>query len=294
MWVRYIGLSLAAAGCVASNDTHGAPDGGEAVVAFTRAEAKLAGEALAASIEGAAKRYGPVSPEVAAAARAAAVDASCVTSSGDGSDADGDTIPASATLTFDCSERRLGYTGTLTGTEAISDGQPNAVAWAFTASADLRASLTGPFGGSMVVDTDGTIAASQGSVVGPFRLTSDLDVVSVITNVRGIRTEVTEAIDGTVSYAPDLEWTPGGPVVIGTLAVEGAWNVMVDATSAEATLSTPTPLTFTPGCESLVTAGRVEAAFAIGASQASIAVEWSGCGQSSVIYDAGAEPLGGI
>ena len=292
MWVRHICWSLAAAGCVASN-TDGAPDAGDATAAFTRAEAKLAGEALAAGIEGAAKRYGPVAPE-AAAARAAAIDASCVASSGDASDADGDTIPASATLTFDCSERRLGYTGTLTGTEAISDGEPNAVAWAFAVSADLRASLTGPFGGSMVVDTDGSIAASQDSVVGPFRLMSTLDVISVITNVRGIRTEVSETIDGTVSYAPDLAWTPGGPVVIGTLAVDGAWNVMVDATSAEATLSTPTPLTFTPGCETLVTAGRVEAAFAIGASQASIAVLWSGCGRSSVTYDPGAEPLGGI
>lgn len=293
MWVRHICWSLAAAGCVASN-TDGAPDAGEAVAAFTQAEAKLAGEALAAGIEGAARKYGPVAPEVAAAARAAAVDPSCVTSSGDVSDADGDTIPASATLTFDCSERRLGYTGTLTGTESISDGQPDAVAWAFTANADLRASLTGPFGGSMVVDTDGTIAASQGGAVGPFRLTSTLDVISVITNVRGIRTDVTETLDGTVSYAPDLAWTPGGPVVTGTLAVEGAWNVGVDATSAEATLATPTPLTFTPGCDTLVTAGLVEAAFATGASQASITVRWSGCGQSSVTYDPGAEPLGSI
>jgi hypothetical protein len=257
---------LAAVGCVATRTEM------TEVPAFTNAQANAAGQALAAGAEETAGRFGPVAPSTFAPG--------CVTASGDTADADGDTIPATATLTFDCSQRRLGFTGTLTGTESIADGEPNALAWAFTAGVDLHASLTGPFGGSMVVDTRGAVVASQGSALGPFRLASTLDVVSTITNVRGVITDVAESLDATMSYAPDVSWSPGGPVVTGTIAVDGSWLVSVDDTAAEATLSTPVPLTTRPSCESRITAGTVEARFVAG----TITVQWSGCDRSSVTY----------
>jgi hypothetical protein len=108
-----------------------------------------------------------------------------VTTSGDMSDPDGDSIPTSARLAFDCSKRRLGFTGVLTGNEEVTDLRPNLLWWAFSATTDLHASLTGPFGGSAVVDTDGSIVASQPALVGPFLLDSTLDVISVITRASG-------------------------------------------------------------------------------------------------------------
>jgi len=288
MTVKMLVATLLATGCVTNGaggtpDGGAAPDGGQSAAAFTQAEATLAGKALAADIEGAARRYGAVAPSLARAV-------SCVAMSGDATDTDGDSIPAGATLTFDCSEQRLGYTGTLTGTESVSDTQPDALAWAFSVTSDLHAELTGPFGGSMVVDGDGSITASQGSLAGPFRLASTLGVVSVITNVRGIETDIAEELDSTLSYAPDLEWTPGGVVVTGALTADGAWTVSVGEKSADASLSTPTTLTFTPSCESRVTAGVVEASLAFGARAASIRVEWSGCGRPTVTYDVDAAP----
>jgi len=278
-------LSLVATGCVASNgDDAPAPDAGAEPVALTRAEATAAGQVLAVGIENAAETYGPVT-------LGATVDARCVVPSGDTSDADGDSIPASARLTYDCSETRLGYTGTLTGTQSVSDEQPSALAWAFSANVDLNASLTGPFGGSLVADTDGSIVASQGSIAGPYELARTLDVFTVITNVRGIRTELTETVGWTISYTPSLDWGPGGPAVVGELAADGTWIVDVNGKAVEAMLSTPTPLTLTPSCKTRITAGVATATFALGGGQASISVEWSGCNRSAVTYDTS---LGGV
>lgn len=277
MSTRIVVLSLAAMGCVNGNNNDVPDDPDRA--AFTRAEAKAGGNALAASLEDAAAIYGPIT-------LGATFAADCATPSGDASDPDNDSIPANAILTYDCSARRLGYTGTLAGTTSIADDEPNAVAWAFTGDASLHASLTGPFGGSMVTDTDGSIVASQQSVVGPYDLSLLLDVVTVITNVRGIETRVSENIDWTVSFTPQVQWTPGGVVVTGALATDGSWNVAAGKHEAEATLSTPTPLTLTPSCATRITAGLVRATFASGAGEASISVQWSGCGQSTVSYEA--------
>jgi hypothetical protein len=277
MQTKNVVLSLVATGCVASNGDD-APDAGSDAVALTRAEATAAGQVLTAGIEDAAETYGPIS-------LGATVDVQCVAPSGDTSDADGDTIPASAKLTYDCSETRLGYTGTLTGTQSVSDEQPAALAWAFSASMDLDVSLTGPFGGSLVADTSGTIVASQGSIAGPFELTRMLDVFTVVTNVRGIQTEISETVAWTISYTPTLQWNPGAPAVVGELAAEGTWIVDVSGKSLAATLATPTPLTLTPSCRTRVTAGMARATFASGGAQAAITVEWSGCNQSSVSYD---------
>jgi hypothetical protein len=279
MRTKIVVLSLVAAtGCVASNGDD-APDAGVDTVALTRAEATAAGQVLAAGIEDAAETYGPIS-------LGATVDVQCVAPTGDTSDADGDTIPANARLTYDCSETRLGYTGTLTGTQSVSDEQPDALAWAFSASTDdLDASLTGPFGGSLVANINGTIVASQRSIAGPFELARTLDVFTVITNVRGIQTSIGETVDWTISYTPTLQWNVGAPAVAGELAADGTWIVDVNGKSLTGTLATPTPLTLTPSCRTRVTAGVARATFAVGGAQAAITVEWSGCDRSSVSYE---------
>src|SRR6185312_10460292 len=78
------------------------------------ADSQTAGNSLAAEIEAGATAFGPVTEQGAAGQ-------SCITLSGDTSDADQDSIPAQATLTFACITSQNGYTGMLTGTEAVTD-----------------------------------------------------------------------------------------------------------------------------------------------------------------------------
>jgi hypothetical protein len=289
MSVRLALATLVATGCVAGEEM-GMPDAGGSPT-FTQGQARFAGEALAAGIEDTAQRFGPVAPQASnKPTPRAGLDPECVTLSGDQTDADGDSIPVSATLTFDCSKRRLGFTGILTGSETVADLQPAAIAWDFSASTTIHASLTGPFGGSAVVDTEGSMVASQGGLEGPYELASGLAVITLITNASGQETEVTEDVDLRVSFTPDLAWTPGGVVVRGRLFVDGAWSVSVGGVSGEATVATPTPLTLAPACESLITAGVVEAGFTLAGHTESISVRWSGCGQSAVTYDPEAAP----
>src|SRR5262245_53176781 len=102
-WIALV--SVLAVGCMRGGG------GGEGDDALTMAEAKAAGDALGNGIEDAAGTYGPMT--------ATGADTLCTTVTGDTGDPDGDSIPTSATLTYDCTSRALGYTGTLTGTQMI-------------------------------------------------------------------------------------------------------------------------------------------------------------------------------
>jgi len=257
--------SLAVVGCVKQDD------------GLTSAEARSAGDALAAGIEDSASGFGQVNQGTAA-------DSTCVVASGDSADPDLDSIPNNAKLTFDCASTLFGFTGTLTGTMGVVDDQPGAVAWAFTGMADLNASLTGPDGGSIVRDWSGAIVASQGSPVGPFKLQRTLDVTTVFTGARGAKTTVTEDNDWAVTFTPVATWTPGAVIVTGKLAATGSWNITVNEHAATATLATPTALTLDPACASRVTAGTVAASYVDDAGNAgTISVTWTGCGVKTVV-----------
>src|SRR5450432_3267011 len=178
---------IVAVGC-AKNDTGGTLGG---------ADAQNAGKALAAGIEDGSTTFGPVSTS------GAGVVPSCVTLTGDTTDPDQDHIPTAATLTFDCTSMAFGYTGTVTGTEMVTDAQPSAVAWAFSASADLHSTLTGPGGASITSDRSGTIVGSQSSGVGPFGLDRTLDVTTVFKNAAGAAiATVDETNAWTITYTP--------------------------------------------------------------------------------------------
>lgn len=259
-----LAIVVLGAGCVAKKDTLG------------RDQGKSAGDALGNGIEDSAASFGPVNA-------GATVDAQCATASGNTADPDADSIPTNATITFNCSAMALGYTGTLTGTEMVVDDQPAVAAWAFSATANLHAALTGPFGGTITRDWDGQIVAAQATALGPFTLARTLDAVTVFTSGNGpaaSSTTVTENNDWIVTYTPTITWTPGTIAVTGSLTATGAWNLDVDGTLANATLSTPTPLTLTPTCATRVTAGAVTGTWDSGAH--SITVTWTACGVRTV------------
>jgi hypothetical protein len=248
---------------------------------FSQAQAKAAGDSIGSSIETSAALFGPLD-------QTTSLDEGCVAVTGDPADPDMDNIPVNGTLTFACSAEGFGLVGMLTGTLAITDDQPAAQAWAFTGSANLRASLAGTGGNnSITIDRDGSIVATQASVVGPFSLAHDVDQVTVIRTGGGdgggglnpSTTNITEQASWTLTVVPMVSWTPGGLIVTGSLAATGDWNLTVDEASADATLATPTPLTLDPACATLVTAGVVTATYPVlGGGSETITVRWTGCG----------------
>ena len=179
------------AGCVQKASSTGTVD---------QADSQYAGKALAASVEDSAGGYGAVNVN--------ALDASCVTATGDTADSDGDTVPNAATLNFNCTSTALGYTGALTGTIDVTDTQPTAIAWAFTGQANLHASLTAPNQDYIISDRAGSLTATQASPVGPFSLARSLDVTTTFHAHASI--QVNETTDWTMTYTPQATWTPAG------------------------------------------------------------------------------------
>ncbi len=259
-------------GCAQSDDGGGG---------LEQTQVKAAGDALGNGIENSAATYGPMTGSGA--------DSTCVTLTGDPADPDGDAIPNDATLNYDCTAQALGYTGMLTGKLNVVDDDPETLAWAFTGSADMSASLTGPGSASLTSDWTGSLVGSQVTALGPYALDRTLDVETVFASgggdLGGARTMTTviEDNDWTVTFTPRATWTPGGVVVDGTLDATGAWNVTVDDQTLTATLATPTALTVTPSCETLLTAGVATGSYPVeGGGTATITVTWTGCGQRSV------------
>jgi hypothetical protein len=272
-WI--VAVSVAGAGIAAGGCKHDDGDG------LTQEQVRAAGDALGNGIEDSASAYGPMVMTAA--------DLGCTTLSGDTADPDGDAIPTAATLTYNCTSRALGYTGMITGTVAVTDDQPAALAWAFTGDADLHASLSSTGGAGLTSDWSGTIVGSQATGVGPFALDRALDVVSTFTaggGDLGPRTMTTVVEDNawTVTFTPTVSWSAGQLVVNGELAATGSWNVTVDENpTLTATLATPMPLVVMPSCETLLTAGVVTATYPEeGGTTATITVTWTGCGQRTV------------
>lgn len=249
--------------------------------ALSNAQVRSAGDALGNTVESSAGTFGPMAPPAQGA------DSDCVVASGDTTDADGDNIPASGTLTYACTATAIGLTGTLDGTITLTDDTPNAAAWSFTGTADLEASLTGGGGASIVTTRAGQLVATQASVLGPFSLTHDVGVTTVFTSGGDAgpaqSATVTEEGNWTLTFTPTVAWEAGQLIVRGSLEATGDWNVTVGAAAANATLSTPTPLTLDPACETRVTAGSLAATFPEeGGGEGSITVTWTGCGQRVV------------
>ena len=143
-------------------------------------------------------------------------------------------------MTFNCSDTSLGYTGTLTGSLNVTDNQPAALAWAFAGTANLHATLTGPAGGMIVTDRQGSITASQTTAVGPYTLARALTITTVLTGADHNSATVDVDNDWTITYTPTATWTPGAIIVGGKLAATGSWNVDVrGGASASATLARP-------------------------------------------------------
>jgi hypothetical protein len=249
---------------------------------LSQAEARNAGDSLAAGVEDSAKGFGRVSDGTT-------LDQPCVTMSGDTADPDADSIPNNAKLTYNCTGMLLGLTATVTGTMGVVDNQPAAATWAFTGMSDLHGSLTGGGTASIVRDVDGVIVASQLSALGPYKLQRMLDVVTVFTGERGATTTVTEDNDWSVVFTPVASWTPGGVIVTGNLAVTGTWNVTVENKVAMATLSTPAALVIDPACASLVKGGSLIATYDDDNGRShDIDVTWTGCGTRTVTQTIGA------
>ena len=240
-----------------------------------QSDSQSVGTALGSGIEASAKVFGPMNAMTTAAN-------GCVTISGDVADADQDNIPNDATLTFNCTTTSLGLTSTLTGTMSVTDDQPTAIAWAFTGSQALDATVTDQRGDNITVTTSGQLTATQQTNV--FGLERAATVTTTVTDARGQSVSVDETADWNVTFTPQATWSPGQVVVTGDLDAQGSWNVVVGDNSAAAAIATTATLALDPACDTRVTGGAVEATWASGAHTAVLDVEWVGCGQSNITF----------
>ncbi len=269
MRTAWITIAIASSGCVGSGKTQD-PNLGQA-------EAASAGDTLGAGIEQTAQTFGQIMPSPA-------VDPPCVTVSGNLEDTDQDRIPLSGYVKYACTGMNGGFTATLDGTLVVTDDDPAAAKWAFTGMADMQATFTGPLGGTSVTEWTGDLVATQAGAAGPFGLHREVTATTTITGAAGRSVVIVEDNDWTVTYTPQVTWSPGQLAVMGSLSVDGMWHVDVGDKSADAQLVSAVPLTLDPSCYSRITAGKLIAKYAGPVYGRGITVTWTGCGQRLVEF----------
>lgn len=255
-----------------------APQAQEGAEPIAGADAQMAGQALSASVEDGARFYG--GPDLSASAAA-----TCHTVTGDLTDTDGDGIPVSVSITYDCNETSGSNSASFVGTEAFADDDTAAASFDFSATSDVVLSLSGT-NGSISFARDAALAASQSGSSYSLDVSSSNTVDAVGPN--GGTYSANETIGWLTSYAPSTTWTPGQPPVAGTYSVDGAWSVVLthggNSHAAEAAVSTDVPLQLDPACETGIVGGKISAAYAGENGTSAIEVTWTGCGQKTVAY----------
>ena len=95
----------------------------------------------------------------------------------------------------------------------------------------------------------------------------------------------TQTLDWLLEFTPDGAWDPFTEAFpAGTIGYTGSWNFTVDDASADATLSTPTPIHISPTCVGYVDSGSVMIEFVERGDEGSITVTWDSCGSHSVTF----------
>lgn len=106
--------------------------------------------------------------------------------------------------------------------------------------------------------------------------------------VDGSGIHVRDQLDWAETYTPSqgASWTAPWTPLPGTLAVDGAWSIEMNAGAAGASVSTPTPLTITPSCATRVTAGVLSATVHNpDGSSHTLSVTWTACGAHTTSFD---------
>ncbi len=266
-WCAVVGVaSLAVAGCKE-----------EEPKAIGPGQSQIAGGALADSVEQGALQFQGTNP---------AAGFTCHSVSGDPSDTDQDGIPANVTVVYsNCSQSGNGVIVTLNGQQSVQDLNLSAASFDFALASDISIGVTSTAGGSIMANEDFTLTGSQPA--GGYQIDVD-GSRSVDAAGDGNTFQYDEDVAWAENYTPGSAWAPGAPLVAGTYTVNGDWAVAVDFNqenaSANANVTTVTPLSLDPACESLITGGTISASYQGPEGQRSLTVQWNGCGSHTVTY----------
>ena len=179
-----------------------------------------------------------------------------------------------------CTSTGGGITMVLNGTESVTDDEPAAKAWAFTAGYDLSVDEQTQNGHITTTQKGTAVGTHPGGV---FQTKYDLTQTGDVAG-QGHNAHVSDAMKWTAVYAPSTAWTPGDPPAAGTFTVDGNWDVAIsdngDLDGGDMTVVTLTPPAIDPNCSSLITAGALSAS----TQGHVVTVTWTGCNTTTVTY----------
>lgn len=204
----------------------------------------------------------------------------------DYSDTDGDGIPnntllgmTNATLATTFGSGGLnGYILTSDLSPAVADGQFRGLT-----HLELAPLSSLPFGWSAATanyDTEFDVAPGPGGPGVRYEMTSLSSDKVVFTSGTASHVCISQT-QYLIAYSPTGPYTPGKPLVDGTMTVSGTAVVNVDGRQWPVNLATTTDLTISAGCvPGLVTGGRMDLAF--GTTGGTMSAHWTGCGAMTV------------
>ena len=161
-------------------------------------------------------------------------------------DTDGDKVPDSATMTFDCSRDSTGYSFSRTGTIQISDPSSIAGEGGFDSVINLSEKRSNKLTGKVVTETR---SGERHPRRNGDKITQNHDIT--------IARTVTDEPDANIHNVWKLEFTAatagsivkGSLLPAGTLSIDGTHTVLRDGATRTYSIQTPTVLTYDPSCD---------------------------------------------
>jgi hypothetical protein len=192
-------------------------------------------------------------------------------------DTDGDSVPDSATYTFDCSKDGVIFASTKTGTLVVSDPSNVAGVWGFDSTSDLIETNTNKI-------TNKTVTEVRKGSRSP-RKTADQVVQSHnITVTRSVTDQPTATITNLWNYTFNATTAGsivmGQPLPAGTASLAGNWSYSRDGKSRTYTVSTISPLQFDPTCTDRlkIVGGKVRGTLSNNSGDGFIEITFGACG----------------
>jgi hypothetical protein len=201
-------------------------------------------------------------------------------------DSDGDKVPDSATMTFDCLRDNLKYSFSRTGTVQISDPSSIVGEGGYDKTINLTEKRSNKLTGKTVTEvrTGERHPRRSGD-----KIVQDHDIK--------VTRSVTDEADASIHNVWKLEFTASTPGSIvkgnvlpaGRLSINGTHSVVRDGATRTYALKTSSPLTYDPTCDADIkyVAGTLKATRTGANSEGSLEIAYGACGTDPVITKSG-------
>ena len=197
-------------------------------------------------------------------------------------DTDGDRVPDSATMTFDCSRDSAGYSFSRSGTIQISDPSSIAGEGGLDSIINLSEKRSNKLTGKVVTETRS----------GERHPRRNGDKISQNHDITIART-VTDEPDANIHNVWKLEFTAatagsivkGSLLPAGTLSIAGTHTVSRDGATRTYSVQTPTVLTYDPSCDADIryVSGSLKLTATAANNDGTLEIAYGACGTDPVI-----------